>query len=1336
MTTVPIEKRDLEVHDPFADGDLTAALTPTAPQHELWLASKVGGDDANRAFNECLALTLRGALNVELLEAALQALIDRHEALRCSFTTDGQRFTVVSSHRGHLTHRDLAALPEPERGRALAELVREEMETPFVLEHAPLLRATLVRLAPNLHQLIFSAHHVVCDGWSSGVLMHELAAFYRAGAKTWPNSLSAESAGLKPPTSFATYASALRSRAQTSDGARDEAFWMNQLAGDIKQIDLPTDHARPPRRTYASKRIDLELDPKLLGPLRALGAKSGCTFLVTLMGVFQTWLYRLTAQRDLVLGMPAAGQAVVDADSLVGHCVHVLPIRMTVDPAMSLPAHLAAFKPVLLNALDARQVTFSSLLRKLNLPYDSSRIPLIPVCINVDNGLGKLDFGDLVVTSETVPRAFETFELLINAVDHRDRLVVEWSYSTALFDEKTIRRWMAEIETLVAAVLARPDVPIKQLNLLEPGEKELLRLLNETFRPLPGLLVHEQVAATARERPAHTAVRFAGRSLLYRDLDRQANQLARHLRRRGVRERECVGVFINRSEKLPVVLLAVLKSGASYVPMDPSYPADRLAMMAEDSGMRVVLTETDLLPALPRVETALCLDALQSEVAAESDEPLGLAVAGEDRAYVLFTSGSTGRPKGVEVPHRAFENLLRSVQREPGFSQDDRLLALTTVSFDIAGLDMFLPLITGGTMVIADRRTATDPEAIAEMLVKEEITVMQVTPATWRMLIDVGWKGRDCLRVFCGGEAMTPGLAAELLDRSREVWNMYGPTETTIYSAIKRVERGTRVVTIGKPIDNTNVYILDENLSQVPVSATGEIWIGGTGVALGYIGRPELTGERFIDSPFVRGERIYRTGDLGRILPEGEIECLGRSDSQVKIRGFRVELAEIESAVERCPGIRKAVVKLVQRGQAGQLVAYWVADPNSKVEATTVDEYLRKALPPYMLPQHYVMLDTWPMTPAGKIDRRALPVPKSDRAGPAEPLRDDVDVSVAEIWQELLGVEEVGLGDDFFSLGGQSMLAVRFVATVKARLGVPFNLATLFSSPTLREVGDAIRRGGGHIDRGAVVLRREPEAATRVFFICGVHIYRALAQNLGEGFESYGVIVMADERLEIALRTNVAPELDLPSLLKEYLAAIRAVQPHGPYHLAGVSFGGLLAYELARHLRAAGEEVGLLALLDPILPSAVQKDRMRQFHQFMKAEGVWNLSARVAKKLLRKESGASEASESKSDPTTQLAELRNEAYEKLTTKWDRTAQPYGGDAVLFRATDVSVFRGFSIAHDLGWGRLVRGKLAIHELPGTHLGILQAPIVEQLGEIMRSHLKAIQETAGGAQRETR
>jgi amino acid adenylation domain-containing protein len=1325
MTTeaIPLEQ------EPFAGSDRPAGFSPTAPQQELWMAAKVGGDDANRAFNGCLSLTLHGELNAELLAAGWQLLTDRHEALRCAFTSDGQGLTVLAAHRSTLVRHDVSELDADARARRVDELLRAEAETPFDLERAPLCRTSLIRVEPRTHKLVFCAHEAICGAGSAGVLLRELGALYRASVSSWPLPSIPGDAGLGPAPSFASHASSLRASAARPEGAADEAYWLERLSGPLKSLDLPTDRPYPARRTYASRRLDLPLEPRLTEPLRQLGAQAGCSFEVALMAAFQVWLARLTGHRDLIVALPAAGQAVAGAEALVGHAVHVLPLRTAVDPSATFAGHLAAAAAGLREALAHRQVTLGGLVRKLNVPFDPSRIPLVPVCVNVEAAPPGLDFGPLEATLESVARTFETFELSVNAVEHHDRTIVEWSYATALFDEATVRRWMRELETLVADLVAHPATPIKSLALLAPDELALLADLNARERPLAGTPVHARVAAQAAQRPQQVAVRFGRTDLTYADLERRANQLAHRLRKEGICARDCVGVCLERSEQLPIALLAVLKCGAAYVPMDPGYPAARLAMMAEDARVRIVITETAAASAAPPVETLIRLDTMAGELGAEPTDAPAVTVNGEDRAYILFTSGSTGRPKGVEIPHRALENFQVSMQREPSFTRDDRLLAVTTISFDIAGLEIFLPLVSGGTVVIASRRDASDPDALARLLEAENITVMQATPATWRMLIDAGWRGRKQLRLLVGGEPLPESLLAALGDRVGEIWNMYGPTETTIWSTVKHVRPGGRI-SIGKPIDNTRVYVLDADLAHAPIGATGEIWIAGDGVALGYAGRDELTRERFVPDPFVPGQRMYRTGDLGRVLADGDLDCLGRSDFQVKIRGFRIELGEIEAVLERFPGVRKGVVNVFSRpGGDAQLAAYFVAEAGRALDTDALKAHLSAALPPYMVPQQFVALEALPLTPAGKVDRKALPAPviASRAAGGGEGLRNDVDVAIAEIWQELLGVPEIGLDDDFFALGGQSLLAVRFVNAVEGRLGVPFSLAGLFAGPSLRAVSDAVRGGGGNFETGAVVLRKEP-GAPRMFFICGVHLYRTAAHSLGQGIESYGVVVSADEQLTAALRAGNAPRVDVGELVAEYLAAVRKVQPHGPYHLAGVSFGGVLAYEVARQLREAGEEVRLLALLDTILTAAIRPDRKAQFQRFVKKEAIWDLGRKVALSLIEQgqrlmgQQGQRAVTE-ETAAADKLGKMRDAAYDDAAAVWEKTALPYAGDTILFRATDKSDYPGMAIDPDLGWSRLMRGKFEIRDLPGNHLGILRDPNVGQLAAVIRKCILA-------------
>jgi amino acid adenylation domain-containing protein len=1026
------------------------------------MASSVGGSDGNRAYNECLVLALEGALDSNVLAQALSALVRRHEALRGVFSPGAEHFLVFASGELPLTVHDLSGLTPEAREHRQAELERNEVETEFDLQAGPLARANLIRLTPDRHRLVLSIHHAACDGWSAALLMQELAALYTSGIAR--GSVSDDDAGLPSATSFVSYAAEQRARAASAEGQRDVDFWMRELAGDLVAISLPTDRERSDIRSYKSRRIDIPLPPQTLLALRQTGAKLGCTFSTTFIGLVQLWLARRTGQSDLILGVPAAGQSIAEAEALVGHCVHLLPLRTQVDLEASFATHLKQLKPRVLDAFDHQQVTFSALLPKLKLVRKAGRLPLVPVCVNLDRGLGQLKFGEATAQFETLPRAFESFELFLNAVDHGEQLVIECSYNEALFDEATIRRWVRELSALAAGVAHDPEARVAGITLQDEADKRAFAQLNATEQPRTGASVHALVERCAHQTPEAPAIRFGSTALSYADLDGRANQLAHLLMGAGVAPSTNVGVCLSRNEWLPVVLLAILKCGAAYVPLEPTLPVKRLEAMTEDASVRVVLTDAASRAAAPQAPTLLLLEEMAQGLSAAPRTAPQVIVNPETIAYILFTSGSTGRPKGVMIPHSAFANILLSMQLDPGFGARDALLATTTIGFDIAGVELFLPLVSGGSVVLASREQATDPEALSALLEDRTITFMQATPATWFMLLEIGWKGRSDLRVVCTGEAFPESLRLPLLSRVDAVWNMYGPTETCIYSTIKRVV-SSEGITIGKPVANTQVYVVDANLQPVPVDEVGELCIAGSGVALGYVQRPELTRERFLADPFVAGQRMYRTGDLGRLLSNGDLLCLGRIDSQVKIRGYRIELGEIETVLSRVPGVKRAAVVVKHVGDDPRLVAYAAVDPDSGVDQARALAALRAELPPYMIPSHVMFMRELPLSSNGKIARDALPapvalsgqpVPATEQATPRGSVLGRIEQDVARIWEEILNVPNISRSASFLQLGGHSVLAVRVVGHLREHFGVDVPLRMLFEGRSIADVAERI----------------------------------------------------------------------------------------------------------------------------------------------------------------------------------------------------------------------------------------------------------------------------------------
>jgi amino acid adenylation domain-containing protein len=1043
---------DDRAFDPFAGGGILLTVPTTDPQQEIWLATRLGGASANLAYNESLSLRLRGPLDVPALNAALRDMAARHEALRATFTNDGETLCIDAAPRGELVVDDLGGLagePREERRRAIEA---QEVMTPFDLAHGPLFRSRLIRLGDDEHELVLTAHHLVCDGWSAGVLVSELPELYQARR-------AGRSAGLEPAPRFSDYALADRRASQGEEAAEAEQYWLGVLGKAPPALDLPTDRPRPMQRNLAAAREDWLIGEDLTKAMRSTARSLGCSLAALLLASLDALVYRLTGQSDFVIAMPAAGQAAAGLDRLVGHCVNTLPLRLAFDPKAPFGDHVKAVKRAIIDGFEHQRLSLGGLLRKLDLPRDPSRVPLSPVIFNLDRSMPATALGEAAVTIRTNGRAFEHFELFFNAAEADDGIALELTYSTGIFDRETIRRWLSEFTELLRGVVADPATPLCRLPVLTPEERErLVDAWNQTELALPGEpTVLELVEAQVRKSPNAIAVRDAHTSLTYAELDGHANSLAHELRDLGVKRDDCVGVCVERSTRLLTALLAVWKAGAAYVPLDPAYPATRLDFVAQDASLRVLVTETSLRHVLPRPEIHRVL--VDRDLGTRGDPPPREADP-RQLAYVLHTSGSTGQPKGVQIEQRSFVNLLLSIRRWPGISPADVVVAVTTLSFDIAGLELFLPLVVGAQVVMATREAAMDAELLGDLLKASGATLLQATPATWRFLVESGWRPGTGLRAFIGGEALMPDLAKELLSRVGELYNLYGPTETTIYSTGTRIESG-EAITIGRPIANTTAYILDDMRELVPTGARGELYIGGIGVARGYLNRPDLTQERFVPDPFsnVPGARMYRTGDLARYDASGKIVYEGRNDGQVKLRGFRIELGEVESCLSQHPAVRQSVAMVHDFGPGDRrLVAYVVSADGSSVDTAALQNHVRSALPPYMVPQHVVPLAQMPLTPNGKIDRKALPLPDAGSENVEEYVAPGTNVQkrLAEIWADMLRVRRVGIRDGFFDLGGHSMLVVRMLNLVGEAFGVDLPMRTVFEAQTIEALSARI----------------------------------------------------------------------------------------------------------------------------------------------------------------------------------------------------------------------------------------------------------------------------------------
>ncbi len=1030
-------------------GILAARFTPQMPaevslteeQTEIWLSAQVS-DEASCAFNESVTLHLRGSLDEFALQRALDRIVARHDALRASFGATGEAMRIAAPAPFRIERCDLAAHESFERERALGAIIDSEARTAFDLAAGPLARGQLVRLRSNEHAFVFTAHHIICDGWSMNVILDELTQLYAAYCRN-------EEPNLREPLAFSTYAQRQRRR-DPADKAKIQAYWLDQFRELPPLLNLPTDRARPSVKTYEGATRTMLVERDSYNEIKKGGAKRGCTLFVTLLAAFQVLVGRLADQDDLVVGIPTAGQSLLDDEILVGHCVDFLPIRSRVNRAGTLASFLADVKRCVLDAYEHQQYTLGTLVRSLKLPRDAGRVPLAEIQFNLERLGNTAQLGSLDAKVEPNPKAFVNFDLFLNAVESEDGLRIDCDYNTNLFEASTIDRWLTYYRAILDGIARDSSQIIGDVNFLLDGERRVLAQLNDTKSDYPKQTIHELVASTAAARGDAPAVRFGDDVVTYAALQRRVHQMANYLLSRVGRPGLRVAVCVERSPDLLVTLLGTLAAGCSYVPLDAAHPPARLKRIMEDAGVAAVICDTSADRAVipSRVETIDLCEAGAAIASASPAKPK-IDASPHDAAYVIYTSGSTGEPKGVEIAHASVVNLLTSMAKKPGLRESDVLLAVTTISFDIAALELFLPLVVGATVAIASREDLADGVALMHRLRKSGATVVQATPSLWSALLESGFRSHKGFNMLSGGEALSRELADQLLADGGELWNVYGPTETTIWSSCVKIERGDEAITVGKPIANTQFYVLDSNDEPVPLGVAGQLHIAGDGIALGYVGRSALTSEKFVANPF-GGGRMYRTGDLARVTSDGQVQIIGRLDQQVKLRGFRIELGEIESVIRAKTGLTEVAV-VVREDAPGdrRLACYYAKTSDAHYDAVSLRALVADTLPDYMIPAAWVSLERMPLSVAGKVDRKALPVPRieSDASAfraPATP----TEITLARIWADVLHLERIGLDDDFFALGGDSIQLFQITARAN-QSGLPLKAKELLRQPTL-----------------------------------------------------------------------------------------------------------------------------------------------------------------------------------------------------------------------------------------------------------------------------------------------
>lgn len=1045
--------------------DRSGPLPLSLAQQRLWFLNQL--DSESTVYNiEVPPLRMSGPLNIDALERSLAEIVRRHEDLRTSFVQVGgePRAVIDDGKNWKLERIDARGLDEAQ----LHHLATQQSKYPFDVAAGPLFRATLLNAGEDHHVLVLTMHHMISDGWSIGVLVDELAELYRTFSNGDLPSL--------PPLAiqYVDFAAWQRKWLESGEMDRQLVYWKKQLAGAPAVVGFPADHRRPQTEMFRGRRAKLVLPRELAAAVGELSQARGVTLFMTLFAAFNVLLARYCGQDDIVIGSPSANRSRAELSQVIGFFVNNLVLRTDLSGNPSFAELLGKVREGTLRAYEHQDVPFDRLVQALRPERSLDHSPLFQIMFILQNfPLEDLQLPGLSIEPLELNVTTARFDLTVEVFNRHGEMWAYFDYNSDLYDDETIARIQRHYLTILEAVCADPNCRVGEIPLLSAEEqKQLLIDWNRTTAAIPDRCFHQQVAACACTHPDRIAVLSGDERLSYRQLEDRASGFASVLRSSGAGPGTLVALCLERCADLVAGMIAIAKCGAAYIPLDPAYPRARIVNIFEDAKPVAVLTSENLRPLLPQSGSAIICVEQTKQAASSIGDSASLPSSADspiqphELAYVIFTSGSTGRPKGVEITHRSLTNFLESMRHEPGFSDSDVLLAVTTVSFDIAALELLLPLYAGGTVCIA--QDPANPGCLLADLARYRPTVMQATPATWKLLIAAGWKGDSNLKILCGGEALDPELARSLVVRSASLWNMYGPTETTIWSSALRINAaGVSAIPVGRPIHNTSFFVLDALRQVAPLGVLGELWIGGDGVARGYVNRPELTEERFVSVSFpgLASTRMYRTGDLVRYRPDGTLDFLGRLDHQVKLRGFRIELGEIENALRTHAAIADSVTLLREEHGDKRLVAYIVVSGEAKPAESELRDCLRTMLPEYMIPASFVFLKEFPRLPNGKLDRAALPAPDrseydSERkfVAPANALQQNIAAAFCNVLQ----VEKVGLDDNFFDIGAHSLQIVKVHANLHQSIEVKIPLISFFQYPTIRSLAGFIEQQSGN----------------------------------------------------------------------------------------------------------------------------------------------------------------------------------------------------------------------------------------------------------------------------------
>ena len=1294
--------------------EIESVIHATNSQLEIWTDCLIGGSDANKAYNLSYSIKFNGNLVFEALEQAVNTLVQRHECLRASFSSNGTHMNIYKDFKIEISHNTISQLTANEKEKAKEIIVNEEVNLPFDLVNGPLFKVKLIKVDDLENILVLTHHHIIGDGLSINIIMEELSILYTAFIENSAPKLT-------NPDRFSEYANKVNSLIESNEYKQIEDFWLNSYKESVPVIELPIDYSRPPLRTYNSHRLDFPINETLINSLKELGKSSGCSLASTLLSAFEVFLYKITGQNDLVVGFPASGNRQYEMKHMIGNCANLLPLRSKIDPTFSFLEYLKQRKPQLLDAYAHHQLSFGQLLKNLAIARDPSRVPMVPVTLTVDLNRdieSEFSFVGLTYEFKINPREFASFEIQLHACKSKNGFTFQCSYNSTLFKEETINQMMISFEETINKLISNPNSLLSDL--IKGDYLAGYAALNNTETPYPNVALAELLSKQAEKTPHNIAIEYNGAKITYQELHIKVNQFAHFLEAQGVQSEDYIAVSYPRSPELVYAILAIIQCGAAYLPLDHEYPTKRIEYMLEDSEAKFLVTSKNLALSLPKCSNTILIDDAMASLDQYPKTKLETFVDPENVIYLLYTSGSTGKPKGAKITNRNIVNLFCSLEIEPGIKETDRVPFISTISFDIASFELFFPLFKGATLVIPEHETPSDGRLFNEMLDQEKISLVVATPTTYQMLLDSGWSKKLPIKIWCCGEPLPAKLAKELIQRSEELWTLYGPTEVTIFSSCKHIKDEETIISVGGPIANMQYYIVDEHMNLLPPNAIGEIAIGGDGVGKGYLGKPELTASKYIPNIFSNKKEaiMYLSGDIGKLLPSNEVMCLGRIDHQVKVRGHRIEIGEIEHALTSIKGIKSAIVL----AKTDILVAFIVVDYEIKSELDEIRLWrneLASQLPTFMVPHVFHILDKMPRTLNDKIDRVALLEYKSN----SENLQDytaprsNEEKIVATIWQEILKIEKVDIFSNFFEMGGHSIMAVNIMIKIEKETGKRIPLSALFQHSTVEKFAKLLTIENEISSDYLVPIK--PKGNKIPFFMVhggGLNIlnFAHVINHFDEDQPVYGFQGIGPNGYNNWFKS-------IEEMAACYIDSMLKVNPKGPYAIAGFSFGGIVAFEMARQLKEQGKTVSIIALLDTYVDSSYyysshsQKKLIRYYDRtyrrldyLIEMLTSWkSLKFRAnAKKeyVLKKYFGLN-------DNLTEQEALALVEFKKASSMVDKIVdhyqlKPQDLEVELFRAKDDENYK-LDPTH-LGWKKAALKGVNIHNITGNHLGIVEPP----------------------------